>query len=61
MFCVIDLKTKKLTHQDRGQMDMYVSMFDDFKRREGDNPTIGIIFCTNKDETIVKYSVFHES
>ncbi len=40
---------------------MYVSMFDDFKRREGDNPTIGIIFCTNKDETIVKYSVFHES
>lgn len=57
----IDLKTKKLTHQDIGQMDMYVRMFDDLKRREDDNPTIGIIFCTDKDETIVKYSVLHES
>lgn len=43
-FIVIDLKTKKLTHQDIGQMDMYVRMFDDLKRREDDNPTIGIIF-----------------
>ncbi len=39
-FAVIDLKTKKLTHQDIGQMDMYVRMFDDLKRREDDNPTI---------------------
>lgn len=60
-FVVIDLKTKKLTHQDIGQVDMYVRMFDDLKRREDDNPTIGIIFCTDKDETIVKYSVLHES
>ena len=60
-FVVIDLKTKKLTHQDIGQMDMYVRMFDDLKRREDDNPTIGIIFCTDKDETMVKYSVLHES
>ena len=60
-FVVIDLKTKKLTHQYIGQMDMYVRMFDDLKRREDDNPTIGIIFCTDKDETIVKYSVLHES
>lgn len=60
-FVVIDLKTKKLTHQDIGQMDMYVRMFDDLKRRGDDNPTIGIIFCTDKDETIVKYSVLHES
>lgn len=60
-FVVIDLKTKKLTHQDIGQMDMYVRMFDDLKRREDDNPTIGIVFCTDKDETIVKYSVLHES
>lgn len=60
-FVVIDLKTKKLTHQDIGQMDMYVRMFDDLKRREDDNPTIGIIFCADKDETIVKYSVLHES
>lgn len=60
-FVIIDLKTKKLTHQDIGQMDMYVRMFDDLKRREDDNPTIGIIFCTDKDETIVKYSILHES
>lgn len=60
-FVIIDLKTKKLTHQDIGQMDMYVRMFDDLKRGEDDNPTIGIIFCTDRDETIVKYSVLHES
>jgi hypothetical protein len=60
-FVVIDLKTKKLTHQDIGQMDMYVRMFDDLKRGEGDNPTIGIILCADKDETIVKYSVLEES
>lgn len=60
-FVIIDLKTKKLTHQDIGQMDMYVRMFDDLKRGEDDNPTIGIIFCIDKDETIVKYSVLHES
>lgn len=60
-FVLIDLKTTKLTHQDIGQMDMYVRMFDDLKRREDDNPTIGIIFCTDKDETMVKYSVLHEN
>lgn len=60
-FVLIDLKTSKLTHQDIGQMDMYVRMFDDLKRREDDNPTIGIIFCTGKDETMVKYSVLHEN
>lgn len=60
-FVIIDLKTTKLTHQDIGQMDMYVRMFDDLKRRDDDNPTIGIIFCTDKDETIVKYSVLQES
>ena len=58
---MIDLKTKKITHQDVGQMDMYVRMFDDLKRGEDDNPTIGIILCTDKDETIVKYSVLNES
>lgn len=60
-FVLIDLKTHKLTHQDIGQMDMYIRMFDDLKRQSDDNPTIGIIFCTDKDETIVKYSVLHES
>ncbi|MDR1147642.1 MAG: DUF1016 domain-containing protein [Spirochaetaceae bacterium] len=60
-FVIIDLKTQKLTHQDIGQMDMYVRMFDDLKRGADDNPTIGIILCADKDETIVKYSVLEES
>lgn len=60
-FVLIDLKTHKLTHQDVGQMDMYIRMFDDLKRQLDDNPTIGIIFCTDKDETMVKYSVLNES
>ena len=60
-FVLIDLKTSKLTHQDIGQMDMYVRMFDDLKRGPDDNPTIGIIFCSDKDETIVKYSVLNEA
>lgn len=60
-FVLIDLKTHKLTHQDIGQMDMYIRMFDDLKRQADDNPTIGIIFCTDKDETMVKYSVLNES
>ena len=42
-------------------MDMYIRMFDDLKKQEDDNPTIGIIFCTDKDETMVKYSVLNES
>ncbi len=60
-FVVIDLKTEKLVHQDIGQMDMYVRMFDELKRGKDDNPTIGIILCADKDETIVKYSVLKES
>lgn len=60
-FVIIDLKTEKLTHQDVGQMDMYVRMFDELKRGEGDNPTLGIILCADKDETMVKYSVLKES
>lgn len=60
-FVLIDLKTGKLTHQDIGQMDMYRRMFDDLKKPEGDNPTIGIILCTEKSETIVKYSVMNNN
>lgn len=60
-FVLIDLKTKKLTHRDIGQMDMYVRMFDDLKRGEGDNPTIGILLCAEKEETVVKYSVLNGS
>jgi predicted nuclease of restriction endonuclease-like (RecB) superfamily len=60
-FVIIDLKTGKLSHKDIGQMDMYVRMFDDLKRGEDDNPTIGIILCDSKDETVVKYSVIKEN
>jgi len=55
-FVLIDLKIGKLTHQDIGQIDMYVNMYDDLEKDESDNPTIGIILCTDKDETVVKYS-----
>jgi len=60
-FVLIDLKTGKLTHQNIGQMDMYVRMFNDLKRGEDDNPTLGIILCADKDETVVRYSVIHEN
>lgn len=60
-FVIVELKTHKLTHQDLGQLDMYVRMFDDLERPNGDNPTIGILFCTETDSTIVKYSVLSES
>jgi len=60
-FLVIDLKTKPLTHQDIGQMDMYVRYFEDKIRKETDNPTIGLILCTEKNNTIVKYSLLNES
>ena len=58
-FVLIDLKIDKLAHQDIGQMDMYVRMFDDLKRGADDNPTLGIILCADKDQTIVRYSVLH--
>ncbi|MEA1928333.1 MAG: PDDEXK nuclease domain-containing protein [Candidatus Auribacterota bacterium] len=60
-FLLIDLKTGELTHQDVGQMDMYVRMFDDLQRGDDDNPTVGLILCTEKDRTIVKYSVLNEN
>ncbi len=60
-FVLIDLKTVKLTHGDIGQMDMYVRMFDDLRRGHDDNPTLGIILCADKDETLVRYSVLSES
>jgi predicted nuclease of restriction endonuclease-like (RecB) superfamily len=60
-FVLIDLKIGKLTHQDIGQMDMYVRLYEDKFKIEGDNPTIGIILCSDKNETVVKYSVLNES
>lgn len=60
-FVLVDLKMGRLTHQDVGQMDMYVRMFDDLKRGEGDNPTVGLILCAERDEVVARYSVLHES
>ncbi|MDQ1340127.1 MAG: hypothetical protein QG567_1284, partial [Campylobacterota bacterium] len=60
-FVIIDLKKGKLTHQDVGQMDMYVRMYDDMEKEKDDNPTIGIILCADKDNTVVKYSVLNDN
>lgn len=56
-FVIFDIKRGELTHQDVGQMDMYVRMYDDLKRGEEDGPTVGIILCAQKDESVVRYSV----
>ena len=56
-FILIDLKTKKITHQDVGQMDMYVRMYDELKKSKEDNPTIGILLCSETDADIAKYSI----
>ena len=56
-FVLIDLKTTRITHQDVGQMDMYVRMYDELKRNEGDNPTIGIVLCSETDADIARYSI----
>lgn len=60
-FVLIDLKLDKLTHQDIGQMDFYVRYFDNEIKDEQDNPTIGIILCSDKKDTIVKYSVLNDN
>lgn len=60
-FVLIDLKTSKITHQDVGQMDMYVRMYDEMKRPEGDNPTIGLLLCDDTDDDIARYSVLHDN
>lgn len=56
---LIDLKTEKISHADVGQMDMYIRMYDELKRGEGDNPTIGIVLCSDTDGDIARYSVMH--
>ena len=60
-FLLIDLKMHKLSHQDVGQMDMYVRMYEEKKRREDDNSTIGFILCTKNNHTAAKYSVLNDS
>ena len=58
---LVDLKIGELSHQDIGQMDGYVRVYEERHRREGDNPTIGLILCSEKNEAIARYSVLHES
>ena len=60
-YVLVDLKMGKVTHQDVGQIDMYVRMYDDLKRKEGDNPTIGILLCAETSEDIARYSVLHDN
>lgn len=60
-FIIFDLKTHKLTHQDIGQLDMYVRMYDDLVKGEDDQPTIGVLLCTDTDKTIAHYSVLNDS
>ena len=60
-FVLIDLKTGRITHQDVGQMDMYIRMYDELKRGKGDNPTLGIVLCSETDEDIARYSVMKGS
>jgi len=60
-FVLIDLKTTKITHQDVGQMDMYIRMYDELKKAADDNPTLGIVLCADTDEDIAKYSILHEN
>ena len=60
-YVLIDLKMGKITHQDVGQIDMYVRMYDDLKRGAGDNPTLGILLCSETDEDIARYSVLHDN
>ena len=58
-YVLIDLKIGKIKHQDVGQMDMYVRMFDELRSKEGNNPTIGIVLCSETDEDIAKYSILN--
>jgi len=60
-YLLIDLKIGKLSHQDVGQMDSYVRLFDDQYTTEGDNPTIGLILCAEKNEAVARYSVLAEN
>ena len=60
-YVLIDLKMGKVSHQDVGQIDMYVRMYDELKRKEGDNPTIGVLLCSETSEDIARFSILHDS
>ena len=56
-YVIIDLKTGKLTHQDLGQLQLYVNYYDRERRTEGDNPTLGLILCADKNDAVVRYTL----
>lgn len=60
-FVIFELKTHEMTHADVGQLDMYVRMYDDLVKADDDNPTIGVLLCTNTSSTIARYSVLNDS
>lgn len=60
-FVLTDLKTSKVTHQDVGQMDMYVRMYDELRRQPDDNPTLGILLCADTDDDIARYSILYDN
>ena len=60
-FMLVDLKTEQISHQDVGQMDMYIRMYDELKRTEGDNPTIGLILCSQTSKDMARYSMLKDN
>lgn len=60
-FLLIDLKTSRITHEDIGQMDMYVRMYDELKCTESDNPTIGLLLCSETSKDLARYSILKDS
>lgn len=60
-FLLIDLKSTEITHQDIGQMDMYIRMYDELKCTEGDNPTIGLLLCAETSNDLARYSILHDN
>lgn len=60
-FLLVDLKTSEITHQDIGQMDMYIRMYDNLKCTDGDNPTIGLLLCAETSNDLARYSILHDN
>ena len=60
-FMLVDLKTEQISYQDVGQMDMYIRMYDELKRTEGDNPTVGLILCSRTSEDMARYSMLKDN
>ena len=60
-FFLVDLKTERISHQDVGQMDMYVRMYDELMRTEGDNPTLGLLLCSETSQDIARYSILKDN